>query len=228
MNVIIVGGGQVGAYIANILLKNNCSVKVIESRDNVIDKLKSDIPLENIVFGNGSDPSVLEAAGIAKADVVAAVTGADETNLVVATIAKFEFDVPRVIGRVNNPKNAWLFNAGMGIDVGLNQADLMAHLVVEEIDLKNVLTLMKLKRSNYSIVQVKIDSQSAMVNKTIKELVLPSNAVLIAVYRGSDVIMPHGDTVITAEDTILAFADDDAQAVINGLFCDPACNTRKG
>jgi len=228
MNVIIVGGGQVGAYIANILLKNNCSVKVIESRDNVIDKLKSDIPLENIVFGNGSDPSVLEAAGIAKADVVAAVTGADETNLVVATIAKFEFDVPRVIGRVNNPKNAWLFNAGMGIDVGLNQADLMAHLVVEEIDLKNVLTLMKLKRSNYSIVQVKIDSQSAMVNKTITELVLPSNAVLIAVYRGSDVIMPHGDTVITAEDTILAFADDDAQAVINGLFCDPACNTRKG
>jgi len=227
MNVIIVGGGQVGAYIANILLKNNCSVKVIESRDNVIEKLKSDIPLENIVFGNGSDPSVLEAAGIAKADVVAAVTGADETNLVVATIAKFEFDVPRVIGRVNNPKNAWLFNAGMGVDVGLNQADLMAHLVVEEIDLKNVLTLMKLKRSNYSIVQVKIDSQSAMVNKEIKDLVLPSNAVLIAVYRGSDVIMPHGDTVITAEDTILAFADDDAQAVINGLFCDPACNTRK-
>jgi len=225
MNVIIVGGGQVGAYIANILLKNNCSVKVIESRDNVIEKLKSDIPLENIVFGNGSDPSVLEAAGIAKADVVAAVTGADETNLVVATIAKFEFDVPRVIGRVNNPKNAWLFNAGMGIDAGLNQADLMAHLVVEEIDLKNVLTLMKLKRSNYSIVQVKIDSQSAMVNKAIKDLVLPSNAVLIAVYRGSDVIMPHGDTVITAEDTILAFADDDAQAVINGLFCDPACNT---
>lgn len=226
MNVIIVGGGQVGAYIANILLKNNCSVKVVESRDKVIEKLKKDIPLENIVFGNGSDPSVLEAAGIAKADVVAAVTGADETNLVVATIAKFEFDVPRVIARVNNPKNAWLFDAGMGVDVGLNQADLMAHLVVEEIDLKNVLTLMKLKRSNYSIVQVKVDSKSAIANKTVKDLILPSNAVLIAVYRGNDVIMPHGDTVITAEDTILAFADEDAQISINNLFCDPASRTK--
>lgn len=226
MNVIIVGGGQVGAYIANILLKNNCSVKVVESRDNVIEKLKKDIPLENIVFGNGSDPSVLEAAGIAKADVVAAVTGADETNLVVATIAKFEFDVPRVIARVNNPKNAWLFDAGMGVDVGLNQADLMAHLVVEEIDLKNVLTLMKLKRSNYSIVQVKVDRKSAIANKTVKDLVLPANAVLIAVYRGNDVIMPHGDTVITAEDTILAFADEDAQTSINNLFCDPACSIK--
>ena len=223
MNVIIVGGGQVGAYIANILLKNNCSVKVIESRDNVFEKLRKEIPLENIVFGNGSDPSVLEAAGIAKADVVAAVTGADETNLVVATIAKFEFDVSRVIARVNNPRNAWLFDAGMGVDVGLNQADLMAHLVVEEIDLKNMLTLIKLKRSNYSIVQVKVDSQSAIVNKTVKDLVLPANAVMIAVYRGNDVIMPHGDTVITADDTIVAFADEDAQVVINSLFCAPVC-----
>lgn len=223
MNVIIVGGGQVGAYIANILLKNNCSVKVIESRDNVFEKLRKEIPLENIVFGNGSDPSVLEAAGIAKADVVAAVTGADETNLVVATIAKFEFDVSRVIARVNNPRNAWLFDAGMGVDVGLNQADLMAHLVVEEIDLKNMLTLIKLKRSNYSIVQVKVDSQSAIANKTVKDLVLPANAVLIAVYRGNDVIMPHGDTVITADDTIVAFADEDAQVVINSLFCAPVC-----
>ena len=223
MNVIIVGGGQVGAYIANILLKNNCSVKVIESRDNVFEKLRKEIPLENIVFGNGSDPSVLEAAGIAKADVVAAVTGADETNLVVATIAKFEFDVSRVIARVNNPRNAWLFDAGMGVDVGLNQADLMAHLVVEEIDLKNMLTLIKLKRSNFSIVQVKVDSQSAIANKTVKDLVLPANAVLIAVYRGNDVIIPHGDTVITADDTIVAFADEDAQVVINSLFCAPVC-----
>jgi len=223
MNVIIVGGGQVGAYIANILLKNNCSVKVIESRDNVIEKLKKDIPLGNIIFGNGSDPSVLEAAGIAKADVVAAVTGNDETNLVVATIAKFEFDVSRVIARVNNPRNAWLFDAGMGVDVGLNQADLMAHLVVEEIDLKNMQTLIKLKRSNYSIVQVKVDSQSAIVNRTVKDLVLPANAVLIAVYHGNDVIMPHGDTVINADDTIVAFADEAAQIVINSLFCAPFC-----
>jgi len=218
MNVIIVGGGQVGTYIANILLKNNCSVKVIENRNSAYEKLKTDIPLENIVLGNGSDPNVLEAAGIGKADVVAAVTGADDTNLVVSTIAKFEFGVSRVIARVNNPKNAWLFHLGMGVDVGLNQADLMAHLVVEEIDLTNMLTLMKLKRGNYSIVQVKADSQSGIINQPVKDLRMPENAVLIAIYRGNDVLIPHGSTVILGDDEVLAFADEDAQVVINKLF----------
>ena len=126
MKVIIIGGGQTGAHIAGILLANKCEVTVIENRENIIQKLKKDIPEKNILFGNGTDPNVLEQAGIAKADVVAAVTGADDTNLVAATIARFEFDVPRVIARVNNPKNAWLFNAGMGVDVAINQADLLA------------------------------------------------------------------------------------------------------
>ena len=218
MNVIIVGGGQVGTYIANILLKNNCSVKVIENRTNVYEKLKQDIPLENIILGNGSDPGVLEAAGIGKADVVAAVTGADDTNLVVSTIAKFEFGISRVIARVNNPKNAWLFNLDMGVDVGLNQADLMAHLVVEEIDLKNMLTLMKLKRGNYSIVQVKVDGKSNTVNQSVKNLRMPENAVLIALYRGNEVLIPHGSTVIHGDDEILAFADGEAKVVMNALF----------
>ena len=218
MKVIIIGGGQVGAYIANLLLKNNCSVKVIENREDVLAKLKKDLPLDAIVFGNGTDPNVLESAGIAEADVVAAVTGADETNLVASTIVKFEFAVPRVIARVNNPKNAWLFNSGMGVDVGLNQADFMAHLVVEEIDLKNMLMLMKINRGNYSIVQVKVDNQSKAVHKAVKDLAIPVKAVLIAIYRGKDVIITHGDTIIYGGDIILAFADDDAQATINDLF----------
>lgn len=136
MKVIIIGGGKVGAYIANLLLNNNCSVKVIENRNYVYDKLKKEVPEENIVFGSGTDPDILETAGIKDADVVAAVTGSDEINLVASTIVKFEFGISRVIARVNNPQNTWLFNSGMGVDVALNQADLMAHLVVEEMDLK--------------------------------------------------------------------------------------------
>jgi len=143
MKAIIVGGGQVGAYIANLLIKNNYTVRMIENRENVIAKLRRDFPSEAIIHGNGTDPTILESAGIAKADVLIAVTGADETNLVASTISKFEFNVPRVIARVNNPKNAWLFNAGMGVDAGINQADLIAHLAVEEIDLKNVLPFIK-------------------------------------------------------------------------------------
>ncbi len=218
MNIIIIGGGKVGAYIAKLLLNDNYSVKVIENRKDVLDKLKKEIPEDNIVLGSGTEPNVLESSGITETDVVAAVTGADETNLVASTIAKFEFGVPRVIARVNNPQNMWLFNSGMGVDVGLNQADLMAHLVVEEMDLKNMLTLMKLNRGDYSIVQVKVDGNSETVNKPLRDLSIPSKAVLIAIFRGKDVIIPRGDTVIDKNDNILALTDKDSQVTINKLF----------
>ena len=218
MKVIIIGGGQVGSHLANLLLENNCSVKVIEQTENVLAKMKEALPEECIVQGNGTDPSLLEGVGIADADVVAAVTGADEANLMTATMAKFEFGVPRVIARVNNPKNAWLFNASMGVDVGINQADLMSHLIVEEINYKNMMTLMKISRGNYAIIQIQVDSKSPSVNKEIKELEMPKNALLIAVYRDEDLIIPHGETTVKAGDIIMAFADEDAQETLNQLF----------
>lgn len=218
MNVIIVGGGQVGSYIANLLISNHCNVKVIENRAVIFDKLKMILPADSLVFGSGTDPNILEACSIDKADVVVAVTGADETNLVASTIAKFEFDVPRVIARVNNPQNTWLFNTGMGVDASINQADLIAHLVVEEIDLKNMLTLMKIKHGNRSIVQVKVDSQSKAINKAVRDLNIPKSTLLIAVYRGGDAIIPRGDTVILDGDDILAFTDPDTQVLIDEIF----------
>lgn len=218
MKVIIIGGGQTGAYIANILLANKCEVTVIDNREHIIQKLKRDIPESCILFGNGTDPNILEQAGITKADVVAAVTGADETNLVAATIARFEFDVPRVIGRVNNPKNAWLFNAGMGVDVAINQADLLAHLVVEEMNQVAMLTLMKISRGTYSIVQYKVSESASAAGKHIREVSLPENAVLIAVYKGDKTLIPHGDTRIDAGDIVLAFADEESQQKLNLIF----------
>ena len=113
MNIIIVGGGYVGTSLADLLLKSGCSVKVIENRRNVYPKLLKELPEENVFFGSGTDPAALEEAGIADADVLVAVTSADETNLVASTIAKYEFGVPRVLARVNNPSNAWMFNPGM-------------------------------------------------------------------------------------------------------------------
>ena len=218
MKVIIVGGGQTGAYIANILLANRCEVTVIENREQIFEKLKRDIPGDCILLGNGTDPNVLEKAGIAKADVLAAVTGEDETNLVASTIARFEFDVPRVIARVNNPKNAWLFNAGMGVDVAINQADLMAHLVVEEMDQTAMLTLMKISRGSHSIVQYKLSESAKAVGQSIRGLALPEQVVFIAIYRGDKTVIPHGDTVFAAEDVVLAFTDEATQQNLNLLF----------
>ena len=140
MYTIIVGGGQVGACLASLLLAEKHQIKIIDHRKDRIALLGESIPAEMLILGSGSDPNILEAAGIHKANVVAAITGSDETNLVVCSLARLEFKVPRIIARVNNPKNAWLYTPEMGVDVALNQADLLAHLIAEEMSLGDMMT----------------------------------------------------------------------------------------
>jgi trk system potassium uptake protein TrkA len=218
MKAIIVGGGLVGAYITSVLISNKIDVKVIEDRMNVFEKLKKDLPKENIVFGDGTSHAVLEACGIVDVDVLVAVTGADETNLVVSTLAKYEYGVPRVIARVNNPKNEWLFNSGMGVDAHLSQADLMSRMTLEEMDLTNIDTLMKISRSSYSIVKTRVLFDSEAKNKTVKELKLPQESLLIAINRNDTVILPRGDVKIEYEDEVIALVCEDAKAEFMRLF----------
>jgi trk system potassium uptake protein TrkA len=130
--IIIVGGGKVGTSLALLLLEKGYAVKVIEAERERISRLQQDLPDNVVALGNGTDPVVLEAAGISGVDVVAATTGQDETNLVVTNLARFVFNVPRVVARVNNPKNAWMFTPVMGVDVAVNQADIMARLIAKE------------------------------------------------------------------------------------------------
>jgi trk system potassium uptake protein TrkA len=132
MKVIIVGGGKVGTSLALLLLEKGYAVKVIEAEREKVSRLQQDLPGDVVALGNGTDPVVLEAAGILGVNVVAATTGQDETNLVVTNLARFVFNVPRVVARVNNPKNAWMFTPMMGVDVAVNQADLMASLIAKE------------------------------------------------------------------------------------------------
>jgi trk system potassium uptake protein TrkA len=218
MKIIIVGGGQVGSYLASLLLANGHEIKLIEHRPNIYEKLEKVFPKEIILFGNGSDPAILEKAGISSANVVAAVTGADEINLVVSTLAKMEFGVPRVVGRVNNPKNAWLYNHGMGVDVGVNQADLMAHFVVEEMNSKDMFTILKLNRGDYSIVQMQVQPTAKAVNHLLKDLSIPKGVLLIAVMRGESIIIPKGGTQFLAGDDILALTDEASRNILENIF----------
>ena len=133
MNVLIVGGGQVGGHVAQLLLAAGCQVTIVEPREAALARVRQDVPGACILAGSGTDPAMLEAAGVATAGVVCAVTGADETNLAIATLAKFGFGVGRVLARMNNPRNRWLFEPDLGVDLAVNQAELMAQLVVEGI-----------------------------------------------------------------------------------------------
>lgn len=204
MLAIIVGGGQVGAYLARLLLAEQHQVKIVERRRERVAVLQQLLPPELVVGGSGSDPFVLEAAGVRNASVVAAVTGADETNLVVCCLARLEFKVPRVIARVNNPNNAWLYRPEMGVDVALNQTDLLAHLVAEEMSLGEMMTLLKLRRGMYSLVEEKVHPNSAAAGETLAELSLPRRSVLVAIMRGGEIHVPHRHTVLQAEDEVIA------------------------
>jgi len=204
MHVLIVGGGKVGTYLARILLADGNEVTVIEGTREEFQRAAMELPADVVVFGNGTDPNVLEAAGIRKADVVAAVTRTDETNLVITSLARFEFNVRRTIARVNIPKNAWLFTPEMGVDVPLNQADLMAHLIAEEMSLGDVMTLLKLRRGLYSLVENKVNPKAEAAGKAVRDLRLPEECVLAAIIREGKLIIPRGSTVLQPGDDVFA------------------------
>jgi trk system potassium uptake protein TrkA len=204
MFVMIVGGGNVGLHLASFLITQGYKVKVVENRPEMIARLERKIPKELIVFGNGTDPNVLESADIRHADVLAAVTGQDETNLVITSLAKLEFGVARVIGRVNNPLNAWLYTIDMGVDVALNQAELIGTLVAEEMSMGDMMTLLRLRKGKFSIVEEKVAPGALAHGKALKDIQFPNDCIITAVIRDGSSIVPHGDTVLEIADEVLA------------------------
>jgi trk system potassium uptake protein len=204
MFVIIVGGGKTGSQLASGLLREGHQVKIIDDRQAIIERLQSELPKEIVFHGDGSSPDILEAVGIQEANVLAAVTGDDEANLVICTLARFEFNVPRVIARVNNPKNAWLFNNEMGVDVALNQADILAHLIAEEMSLGDMMTLLKLRKGEYSVVEEKVHPTSIASGRMLSELSIPTECIIAAIIRKGKLMIPHGDTILLPADEILA------------------------
>jgi len=204
MFVIIVGGGKTGSQLASQLLSGGHKVRLVEDRPIVLERLKDELPSEVIFAGDGSSPSVLESVGIGQAQVLAAVTGDDEDNLVITTLGRFEFGVPRIIARVNNPKNMWLFTPEMGVDVALSQSDILAQLIAEEMSLGDMMTLLKLRKGEYSIVEEKVDPRAVVVGKMLRDIELPSQCVFAAVIRKGELIVPNGSTELAPVDEVIA------------------------
>ncbi|HXF60118.1 MAG TPA: TrkA family potassium uptake protein [Caldilineaceae bacterium] len=209
MNILIVGGGKVGSHLAALLLAGKHRVRLLEHRREVVARLTHDLPGDVVLHGSGTDPVRLESAGIRQSQVVAAVTGDDETNLVVTTLARFEFHVPRTIARVNNAKNAWLFTPSMGVDVAVNQADLMAHLIVEEMSLGDMMTLLKLYKGQFSLIEERVHPEAPAAGRAIRDLALPSECVFAAIIRGGQLLIPRGHLVLLPGDEILAVVHAD-------------------
>lgn len=203
MFVIIVGGGRTGAQLARTLLAEGHQIILVEERPQIIERLNQELPDKTVLHGDGSSPTVLERAGIRQAQVLAAVTSEDEANLVIATLGRFEFGVPRIIARVNNPMNAWLFTPDMGVDVALNQADILAKLIAEEMSLGDMTTLLKLRKGEFSIVEEKVHPEATVAGKALKEIQLPVQSRVVAILRKGKMIIPEGSTVLQPVDELI-------------------------
>ncbi|MCE9646164.1 MAG: TrkA family potassium uptake protein [Chloroflexi bacterium] len=221
MFVIVVGGGNTGSQLSKFLIEAGHTVRVVEERPNVLKKLAAEIPNDMVINGDGSSPTVLETAGIQQAQVLAAVTGSDETNLVITSLGRFEFNVSRVIARINNSKNAWLFTPEMGVDVSLNQAEILARLTAEEMSMGDMMTMLKIRRGKYSIVEEKIAPSALAVGYALKDLVLPNNCVISGIIRQGEIVLPRGTTILEEGDEILALVDDAARAQLAKLLGRP-------
>ncbi|MBM3145705.1 MAG: TrkA family potassium uptake protein [Chloroflexi bacterium] len=218
MFVIIAGGGRTAAQLASILLAENYQVRVIEHRRELLSRLHRELPTEVIYEGLPIDPQVLEGAGIRGAQVLAATTDTDANNLVLCYIAREMFGVPRIIARVNNPGNAWLFDENFHVDVALNQANVLAHLIQEEMSLGDMMTLLKLRRGRYSLVEEKIPPGARAIGVAIEDLGLPDQCVIASIIRGGKVILPRGNTTLEQEDEVLAVTDQDGARCLAELF----------
>jgi len=228
MFVLIAGGGRTGARLANLLLNENYKVRLIENRRELLTLLHQELPTEVIYEGNPVDPSVLEAAGLREAHAVAAVTSTDSTNLALCFLAKTMFEVPRTISRVNNPNNAWLFNEKFLVDVALNSADVFAHLIQEEMSLGDMMTIFKVRRGRYSVVEEKVPAGAKAIGVQLKDMELADQCVIAAIIRDGVMALPRGDSTLQAEDEIIAVASPEGAQKLSELLAFPVYPMRNG
>lgn len=202
MYVIVVGAGKVGYYLAKTLLMEDHEVLLIE-RDIAKVEYYTERLGAVVIRGDGAEASVLEQAGAARADVVVAVTGEDEDNLVVCQVAKNRFKVGRTIARVNNPKNEQLFRL-LGVDVTVSQTNFILNLIGQAIPERSFIHLMNLRHAGLAIVEATISERSPVVDVAIENLNLPVSCAIAAIARGMEVIVPNPQTIIEVGDEIIA------------------------
>ena len=216
MYVIVVGGGKVGYYLTQTLLGEGHEVLLIERDPAKVERFVE--RLGNVVLaGDGAEAATQMNAGAARADVVIAVTGEDEDNLVICQMAKQKFQVARTIARVNNPKNEQLFRM-LGIDVTVSQTNYILNLIEQAIPERSFVHLLSLRHADLAIVDAKIAESSVVAHRAIGEIQLPINTVIAAVSRGPHLIIPSPTTDLLPGDDVIAVSHRDQEDELRRLL----------
>lgn len=205
MKVIVIGGGKVGFYLINTLKNKKHDVTLIEKDKNLCEKISEQVDID-IINGDGTDIDVLKDADIDVADVVAAVTGKDEENLVICQVVKNNFNIQHTIARVNNPKNQQLFKT-LGVDSTVCSTQVITNLIDWECESEKIRILQIFERGETILAEVDIDKKASWCDKLVKNLDIPANCVLVSVFRDGEVIYPKGDTLIKENDKVVLVTD---------------------
>jgi trk system potassium uptake protein TrkA len=216
MNIVIAGGGNVGYYLAKTLQQYKHKIAIIERKKILCQKIVNELRI-TVVNGDGTNIDHLTECSVDKADTFIAVTGKDEDNLIACQLAKRNFGVRRTIARVNNPKNIVIFEK-LGVDIALSSTSVIADLIEQEVDFMGMKTLMKLKGGKVALSEINITGSSPVVNKSLKEIAIPKDCVLISVIRGDSVLIPKGDTVLLDGDFIITASSLHDQQELKEFF----------
>ena len=225
MRILIAGGGRTGATLALTLHAQKHEVRLMEHRPGVLAHIHRELPTELIYEGNPNDPRTLEFARIADAQVLVASMSSDAENLSLCFIAREHFKVPRTIATINDPRFAWLFGPRFHVDVAVNQADILASLIEQELSVGDMMTLLKLRKGSYSLVSETLVADARAVGRTLRELEFPRNAVVCAILRRNDVVIPRGDVRFEAGDEVLALVDEASAPELAALFGPPGAGS---
>lgn len=216
MRIVVVGGGKVGYYLVQTLVHKGHQVSVIEQDGDLCNRIATEFGIL-VIEGDGTSLQTLEDAGIADAQAIAAVTGQDETNLVICQLAKRVFKVPRAIARCNNPKNRAVFRR-LGVDAAISSTAIIADYMEREVALDAIKTLLTFESADMALLEADLGLQSPAAGKEVKDLPLPQDCVLVAVIRGEHVIFPRGDTRLAAGDAVLAMTTEDRKAELKRVL----------
>ena len=217
MRVAIAGAGNVGRAIARELLDNGHQVLLIDKDPKAL-KMDS-VPDAEWLLADACEVTSLDNAKLDLCQVLVAATGDDKVNLVASLLGKTEYGVPRVVARINHPKNEWLFDSSWGVDVAVSTPRIISALVEEAVTVGDVVRLCSFKKGQANLVELTLPENSRCIGKTVEEIQLPENATLASIVRDGRVISAKSHDVFSAGDELLFVASSEAEALLKDRFC---------
>lgn len=218
MNMVIMGGGKAGWNLARLLLDKKHTVSLIELDRKRCEKLADNLDAA-IYPGNGTNVSVLEAAGARDADCFMAVTGRDQDNLVACQLARDHFGTRKVIARVNDPRNTETFRA-LGIPDTVSSTDVLTKMIEQEADMAHMHLIATLNQGKAEVSTITLPQESRLAGKMLKNIHFPKGSLLISVIRNGNFSIPDGSTVLQSGDELVAVSEEKCRKALLRLLSD--------